>query len=128
MATRLRSEGFSFDHIFPRFQKKYFSSGSLTLIAPAEANTIYLGTTEVIKCRNILRYGFFYFLAVATCNWGKVRGETRGGAAPNDLTWHKKNCGGREERGGSDILLSFLMSFTAIRLASRMGRGEKRRR
>ena len=50
--------------------------------------------------------------------------ETRGGAAPNDLTWHKKNCGGGEEkeRERRDILLSFLMSLTAIRLTSRLGR------
>ena len=58
-------------------------------------------------------------------------GETRDGAAPNDLTWHEKNCGGRgREREKGDILLSFLMSFTAMRLTSRKGgrKGKGRKR
>ena len=66
-------------------------------------------------------------------------------SAPNDLTWRKKKCGGvvgaenelraerRERSGGGgkgDILLSFLMSFTAMRLTSRKGgrKGKGRKR
>ena len=78
-----------------------------------------------------LQLPLFLSFAVATSNWAEVMVETRGGAARNDLTWHKKNCGGgggkKKERGG-DILLSFLMSLTAIRLTSRLGRKENGRR
>ena len=60
----------------------------------------------------MLWLGCLYFFAVATTNWAEVMGETRGrgGAAPNDLTWLEKNCGGgggkKKERGRFIIIVS----------------------